>query len=286
MRNAEGRTGNGERGTRNSAIAMPVLCYHRIGGPRELGVTRVSAAVFRRQMETLARDGWRSLTLAEYCSAFPVPRSAFLLTFDDAYASLADYAYPVLAELGFTATTFVITDFVGRENTWDMRYTWRRLRHLDWDTIETWRARGFDFGSHTATHRRLTWLSAQELDDELSRSREMLADRLGPLAGSAIAYPFGAVTPAVRERAGAMGYSLGFGGPRGDATDVLNLRRAPVYAWDRTGIPAGLRRDVLGTLGRGAALLANAAAVGTSLMLALRARRYSPSTPATPIPIE
>src|SRR3989449_9145157 len=63
------------------------------------------------------------------------PRT-FLLTFDDGYASLADHAYPVLAELGFTATTFLITDHVGRTNTWDVRYTWRRLAHLDWPAIE------------------------------------------------------------------------------------------------------------------------------------------------------
>src|SRR5437867_9162744 len=37
------------------------------------------------------------------------------------YASLAQHAYPVLAELGFTATTFLITDYIGKTNTWDVR---------------------------------------------------------------------------------------------------------------------------------------------------------------------
>src|SRR2546422_2223668 len=50
------------------------------------------------------------------------PRT-FLLTFDDGYASLADHAYPVLAELGFTATTFLITDHVGRTNTRSEEHT-------------------------------------------------------------------------------------------------------------------------------------------------------------------
>ena len=80
------------------------------------------------------------------------------MTFDDGYAGLAQHAYPVLADLGFTATTFLITDYVGANNTWDMRYTWRPLAHLDWRTVEQWRARGFDFASHTASHARLTWL--------------------------------------------------------------------------------------------------------------------------------
>ena len=105
-----------------------MLCYHRVGGPLELGVTRVGRAVFARQMAALARAGWRTLTLDEFAersqsnqSAIRNPQSAFLLTFDDGYASLAQYAYPVLAELGFTATTFLITDYVGANNTWDMR---------------------------------------------------------------------------------------------------------------------------------------------------------------------
>ena len=34
---------------------LPVLCYHRVGGPLELGVTRVGRAVFARQMTALAR---------------------------------------------------------------------------------------------------------------------------------------------------------------------------------------------------------------------------------------
>src|SRR5207247_10565877 len=139
--------------------SRPVLCYHRVGGPLELGVTRVARSVFARQMTALAQAGWQTLTLAQFVerrqlgtSAFRTPHSAFLLTFDDGYAGLAQHAYPVLADLGFTATTFLITDYVGANNTWDMRYTWRPLAHLDWRTVEQWRARGFGFSSRTASH--------------------------------------------------------------------------------------------------------------------------------------
>src|SRR5207244_174278 len=84
-----------------------------------------------------------------------------------------------LADLGFTATTFLITDHVGRTNTWDARYTWRRLAHLEWPAIEAWRARGFDFGSHSASHARLTWLDDARAADQLGRSRGPLGGRLG-----------------------------------------------------------------------------------------------------------
>jgi len=198
-------------------MTAPVLCYHRIGGPLELGVTRVAQSVFTRQMESLARAGWRTLNLAGFANpqATAHPPRTFLLTFDDGYASLAERAYPVLEKLGFTATTFVITDFVGRDNTWDVQYTWRRLPHLGWPEIERWQARGFGFASHGARHRRLTWLDDGAVADELGRARQALVDRLGVDAGRAIAYPFGAVDERVERLAGHAGHELGFGGVGG-----------------------------------------------------------------------
>lgn len=260
-------------------IRPPVLCYHRIGGARELGVTRVGRTVFARQMTALAKAGWRTVTLEQVIQAdspylFPVARLSafarhFLLTFDDGYASLAEHAYPVLAEVGFTATTFLVTDYVGRQNLWDIRYTRDRLTHLDWPAIEAWRARGFDFGSHSATHRRLTWLKEEALVEELGRSRETLINRLGAAAGRAIAYPFGAANRLTVEVARRAGFELGFAGAWESGADPLRLPRVPVYAWDMGRIPLGLRAGALGTVGRLAAHVANRCAVGTSLMLAL-----------------
>lgn len=255
-----------------------VLCYHRVGGPLELGVTRVARSVFRRQMTALARAGWSTVSLDEYRGALggvgnrsPLTAPRFLLTFDDGYASLADFAYPLLAELGFTATTFLITDFVGKTNTWDVRYTWRRLPHLDWQTIEQWRARGFEFGSHTARHARLTWLSDAAAADDLGRSRDTLTARLGSTAGRAVAYPFGAVDARVAGLARRAGYDLGFGGVQGGGGDPLRLSRVPVYMWDVGNTPLGLRPGGWGAAGRLVAHMANRCAVGTSWMLKLRA---------------
>lgn len=255
---------------------VPVLCYHRIGGPLELGVTRVGRSVFARQMTALARADWRTLTLSEFAndSRPHAARRTFLLTFDDGYASLAEYAFPVLADLGFTATTFLITDYVGKTNTWDMRYTWHRMPHLAWGQIEQWRSRGFDFGSHGATHRRLTWLDDQAVQAELRRSRDVLCARLGAEVGRAIAYPFGAVDTRTVEHAKAAGYELGFGGVKASG-EPLNQARVPVYMWDRGDAPFGLRDDALGALGRLVAHAANRCAVGTSVMQLLR-RRTSP----------
>ena len=247
--------------------SAPVLCHHRIGGPLELGVTRVVRSVFTRQMTALAKAGWRTLTLEEFAqrrTAHGAQRT-FLLTFDDGYASLADFAYPLLADLGFTATTFLISDYVGKTNTWDARYTWHRLQHLGWPEIERWHARGFTFASHGATHRRLTWLNDASIARELACSRDLLTARLGAAAGRAIAYPFGAVDDRVVGHARNAGYELGFGGVQGTG-DSLHLARVPVYVWDLGDVPIGLRGDALGELGKLIAHVANRCAVATSVL--------------------
>jgi peptidoglycan/xylan/chitin deacetylase (PgdA/CDA1 family) len=235
-------------------------------------------------MTALARAGWRTLSLAQFADQ-ETPHAAhrtFLLTFDDGYASLAEHAYPVLADLGFTATTFLITDFVGKANTWDVRYTWNRLLHLSWTEVEQWQARGLDFASHAATHRRLTWLEDAAIAAELRHSREVLTARLGTPAGRAIAYPFGAVNQRITELARTAGYELGFAGVRGTGGgggggggDALQIARVPVYCWDLSDIPFGLRVDAIGDLGRGVAHLANRCAVGTTVMKAIGYRRLA-----------
>ena len=274
-------------------MTPPVLCYHRVGGPLELGVTRVSPKVFRRQMHALANAGWSTLTLDQFAaalssgdSALRTPHSAFLLSFDDGYSELAEFAFPIIAEVGFTATTFLITDYIGKSNAWDVQYTRKPLRHLDWKAIEGWKARGFEFASHSATHARLTWLDDTRVAGELARSRETLSQRLGDCP--AVAYPFGAVDERVARLAKGAGYSLGFDGVAGIEGDPLRLSRVPVYVWDLADTPFGLRDDEIGVAGRIIAYLANRCAVGTSVMKRVRGlgsgTSEPPDAPLTPDP--
>jgi len=254
----------------------PVLCYHKVDTRLELGVTRLGPRHFRRQLAALAALGFQGLGAdgllerlgrgtwdqrsGEDAPGAPTP---LVLTFDDGYAALAEHAFPVIADLGWRALVFVITDHVGRENTWDLRVG-RPFRHLDWETLGRWQERGIEVHSHGATHRRLTWLGDGEVADELGRSREAIRARLGrePVA---VSYPFGAVDARVRARAAEAGYRLGFAGPRGGTEDPLRLPRLPVYPWDRADVPLVMQAGVLGAAARWAARTSNRIAVLTSL---------------------
>src|SRR6476646_9015725 len=160
-----------------------ILCYHKVERRLELGVTRLSPRRFARQVERFARDGWRCLTFDELAASVRGERATgakeLAITFDDAYRGLRQYAFPALEALGFSATCFVITEYAGRLNEWDVAYGGRRFAHLAWRDIRTWEGRGITFASHTATHPRLTWLPDTEVRREMARSRAAMAAELG-----------------------------------------------------------------------------------------------------------
>jgi peptidoglycan/xylan/chitin deacetylase (PgdA/CDA1 family) len=255
----------------------------------ELGVTRLGPRVFRRQMEALARAGYRTLGSAELLrleeggqegTGAEDDLPAVVLTFDDGYEPLARHAFPVLADLGLRALVFVVTDYVGLDNDWDVHYGWRRFRHLSWDDLAHWQERGIEVHSHGATHARLTWVSDVQAEDELGRSRATITRRLGA-SPAGIAYPFGAVDARVQALAAVAGYSLGFTGPAGPGGSQpagagrLALRRRPVYAWDAFALPCVLREDAAGAFGMAVARLTNRFAVGTAIIQRLGGARYT-----------
>ncbi len=259
-------------------MSLPILCYHKVDTRFELGLTQVAPRVFRRQVAALARAGYRGLGSAELAArvggtATPAP-PAVVVTFDDGYAALARHAFPALVEHGFRALVFVITDFVGRENTWDVQYGWRRFSHLTWDELGAWQDRGVEVHSHGATHARLPWLSDAAIAEELERSREAIGAHLGR-PPAAVSYPFGAVDGRVRRLVAAAGYTLGFGGPSAPAGDPLALPRCPVYGWDRFAPPLALGTSPLSGANAALARFTSRCAVGTAWIQKALGRRYA-----------
>lgn len=264
-------------------MVPPILCYHKVDTRFELGFTQIGPRAFRRQIETLAR-GYQALGSGELLQWLTGPPgheaggAPVVITFDDGYAALARHAFPVLADHGFRALVFVITDFVGRENTWDVQYGWRHFAHLTWDELGVWRQRGIEVHSHGATHARLPWLGDGQIRDELEQSREEIRRRLGA-APAAVSYPYGSVDARVRRLAAAAGYALGFAGPSARGSDPLELPRRPVYGWDRFALPLVLGASALSGIGLGLARFTNRCAVGTAAIQRLLGRRYTqPST--------
>ncbi|MBC7791471.1 MAG: polysaccharide deacetylase family protein [Anaerolineae bacterium] len=252
-----------------SAIRLPpILCYHKIERRLELGVTRLSPKRFERQIERLACAGWTALGLRDIVACVrgerPVGQKEIGITFDDAYRGLRSHAFPVLRAHGFAATCFVITDYAGKLNRWDVAYGGRRFAHLAWRDMRAWQERGIEFASHTASHQRLTWLDERSVYNELAVSRDAITQALDVFPG-AISYPFGAARKREADLAKGAGYDAGFTLAGVWNRDPMTIERLPVYAWSPPMPGVGM----LASLEKAAAVGANRCAVGTSLWKAL-----------------
>jgi len=243
----------------------PVLAWHKVERRHELGVTRISPRRFAKQIERLARAEWKTLGLDEVIACAIGERVAapneLAITFDDGYRGLREHAFPVLEAHGFRATCFVITEYAGKLNRWDVAYGGRRFAHLAWRDMRAWQGRGIEFASHTATHPRLTRCSSDEVGGELERSRAAIARALD-VETPAVSYPFGAAGEREERFAREAGYCAGFGIARAWGGSVMSLARVPVYVWAPMMPGVGTLR----ASERFAGLVANRCAIGTTLL--------------------
>ena len=154
-------------------------------------------------------------------------KSGVVITFDDGDKSVYEHAFPVLKKYGIRALVFLIVDYVGREDMWDLALAGRRSTHLSWDEINEMNDWGIEFGSHTMTHRNLTKLAPDEVAYELSESKRVIEEKIGPVRS--VSYPFNRVNHDVLRQVERAGYRFGFGGSgEGD----LLIKKEAVYITD------------------------------------------------------
>lgn len=176
---------------------LPVLMYHKVGVPppgSRLKKLWVSVEELRWQMDYLKCHGYAPLTLRRVAELLAegrtLPANGVVLTFDDGYRNNLENALPVLQEYGFPATIYIVVNAVGRDNFWHDPANEIRLPMLGWENIATLRDAGWDIGSHTLTHPRLTRLSLEDAQNEIVESRRILAEKLGTPPVS-FAHPYG-----------------------------------------------------------------------------------------------
>jgi peptidoglycan/xylan/chitin deacetylase (PgdA/CDA1 family) len=189
-----------------------VVCYHGVS-PSWGWRYSITPARLRAQIAGLLRRGYRPTTLSEAIASPPGERT-LVVTFDDALSSLRTHALPALRALGVPATVFACTAWAGRDepmrigaDRWIGGPHERELVSLDWDDLAMLRDAGWQIGSHTRTHPRLTRVSDAELRRELTLSKDEIEARLG-LECSALAYPHGDADDRVVAAAGAAGYAV------------------------------------------------------------------------------
>ena len=209
---------------------VPVLCYHNIG-PQAKGRLVLAATSFEEQMRYLKSQGYRVVSLKTFLEFTALkrqlPRKTVVLTFDDGWKSFREYVYPLLKELGFTATLFIYTDFIGARSA----LSWEEMKELDGE--------GFEIEAHSKTHgdmRRKPGESEEEftrrIQVELVQPLTLFKKNIGR-SSQILAYPYGSYDEEVQKRARAAGYVAGFdvrrqGNP--SFSPPLALHRSQIYS--------------------------------------------------------
>jgi peptidoglycan/xylan/chitin deacetylase (PgdA/CDA1 family) len=189
-----------------SPTQFGILLYHRIV-PTVAGLPaptwNVEPRRFREQLVGLLEQGFTAwpLTraLAAYAGREATPERVFIVTFDDAYASVFQHAWPVLRELDVPATVFLSTAYLDQSGPFpfdDWGTTHRdtappdAYRPLSRDECRRMCDRGLiGLGSHAHTHQDLRG-KPDELRRELQRSLPIVRELSGQ-ADVAFAFPYG-----------------------------------------------------------------------------------------------
>jgi len=193
---------------------LVILCYHAISDDWP-GVGAVEPRALDRQVRHLLRRGYRPLTLSAALAADPGERR-LVVTFDDAFHSVLERGLPILQRLGVPATLFVPTDFPAEAApmTWSTLEQWLGTVHeaelhcMSWEGVRRLAGLGWEIGSHTCSHPKLTELPRDEAAEELVRSKRVCEDELQRPCPS-LAYPFGLRDPRVVALASEAGYERG-----------------------------------------------------------------------------
>jgi peptidoglycan/xylan/chitin deacetylase (PgdA/CDA1 family) len=165
-----------------------VLTFHSVDPSGS--VLSIAPEQLRSLVAAIKRSGHRIVPLRDILDS-PAEARQIALTFDDGMRSLHEHALPVLRDEDVTATVFLISDYVGRNNRWpSLPEQVPTMEMMSWDQVEDLHAAGWRVEAHTATHPDLRRLADDAIRDELERGNQAIQEHLGRRP-EIFAYPYG-----------------------------------------------------------------------------------------------
>ena len=206
---------------------LVILCYHALSDALADYPFRTGADAFARQLDQLAQTFelvgidqavalWDAAVRGDAGAFADRARPVAAVTFDDAYAEVADLATPVLQRHGIAAGLFAARNQIRRAGATHLSEA--GLAELARDPH--WRV-----GAHGISHDSLYSLRQPDLADEVAGSLAWLGDLLGGTP-FAFAYPQGKISARVVETARRhTGLAFATDQRVGETPDRLQLRR-------------------------------------------------------------
>ncbi len=219
--------GCGNTGTKDKNPVTVLMYHHFDENDGNTSSVTMPPERFKEQLLALKEAGYTSIRERDlydfYYNGKELPEKPVLITIDDGYMSNYEFAFPILKELEFYATIYVVTDFRGTQPGANPHFSWEVGREM----VESgW----IDIQSHTANGHRYVqgkkkeapflttkqWDGQQEETDEqyksriredLKRSKEVIEAEIGNEV-YALTYPYGGVNDQVIEVATDLGFEL------------------------------------------------------------------------------
>jgi peptidoglycan/xylan/chitin deacetylase (PgdA/CDA1 family) len=205
-----------------------ILAYHNVAiSPADPFC--VTPQAFEDQMQFLADSHLPVISLEQAIQTLQQPADlhpALVITIDDAYADLLQYAIPVLLQHHFTATIYAVTGKAGLASDWgEASPSYPTLTWLDLSDLSSL---GFTIGSHSQTHPHLPAMDHPAMQQELTISKELIYIHTRQSFIS-LAYPHGEFGEREKSVSKQVGYpcAVAAGGLWGNGkdSDIFALRR-------------------------------------------------------------
>ncbi|MEY9975312.1 polysaccharide deacetylase family protein [Lysinibacillus sp. RC79] len=143
-------------------------------GPFDSSVKSVQLVVVARE-EMISKVTFDSIFVGE-----ATKKPSVIFTFDDAWTSQYELAFPMMLERGFKGNIGVISNWVGKE-----------VDIMTESQIEEMYRYGWDMFNHTANHPNLTNVSVETAVNEILSCKRWLNERGYDRASNILAYPYG-----------------------------------------------------------------------------------------------
>lgn len=220
-----------------------IFAFHKVRRGRHWDHTNIQPDRLCRILEAVASAGYRFDGLS--ATVLSSDSKTIALTFDDGYAHLVDSLPDLCGQFGVRPTLFIPCGLIGKTNRWDYSSVFGAETHLTTAEIRKLAESGFEFGSHSWSHRALTSLNSSGVKSELADSKAALEDITGHPVES-ISYPFGRVNSAVCEIASGVGYRYGLTTLWPSANQPkMTLGRLMIYGFDT---PASVMHKLQGRM--------------------------------------
>lgn len=183
---------------------IPILLYHHIldNFPENEKSFCVTASQFERQMQYMHKKGYKSVSFDEIDKK---NKNSFIITFDDGYENIYLNALPILKKYNFTATIFLVSECLGKTNTWDKENKINIHKILTKDQINEMLKAGFSIGSHSKTHSHMLSIKYPDVISEMKESKAQLEKVFNTLI-QVFSYPFNEFNKQIKLAAKEAGY--------------------------------------------------------------------------------